>query len=104
MQFVVSHGHPVGRSRSRQSHQVLRSNIRRKNRSTHDPPAQVTSGEEVIFGGVFAPENSPPRDPKQNQEVEPNHGPVQSGKGRTRWDRGEPRSKGVHEVGSSSGA
>jgi hypothetical protein len=78
MKFVVSHSHTVGRSRSGQSYQVLRSDIGRENRRTDNEPAKIATGKKVIVGRILSLGNYPPGYPEKNCEISRYHYPVQT--------------------------
>ncbi len=79
VQLVVREGDAAGRAGASQPDQVLRADVRREDGGANDHPAEVAAGEEVVVRRVAIPENRPPRQAEQQDEVGRDDEPVEPG-------------------------
>src|SRR5262249_2571921 len=77
MQLIVRHGDAVGRARAGQTHDVLRADVRGKDRSPDQKPRQMAAGEKVVLRGILLLHDDPPCQTKNDRKVSTENDPVE---------------------------
>lgn len=76
VQLVMGHGDAVGRAGSGQPDQVFRPDVRGKNGSADDEPAQVAPRQEVVRRGPLFLAHDPPGQSEDDPEVGDDNDPI----------------------------
>src|SRR3989440_2641357 len=71
--------HAARRARSGEPHDVLRADVGREDRRADEEPAEVSTREEIVVGGVLVAPRDPPGEDEEKTEVQQNDQPVPAG-------------------------
>ncbi len=77
VQFIVGHGHAVGRARTGQADEVFGPDVRGEDGGPDDEPAEVAAGQEVLVGGVLLLAHDLPGQAQDDPEIGGDDDPVE---------------------------